>query len=115
MFTKILRSNIHYKPPFVYLDTLRSNDDDSDSEKEVEKLVDYETFEIEAGDAAKEELPKESATERKRKFCSINGLKWILFYTDVQHRVEPVLSGTRMVLQFDVLITFRRSPFRRGT
>jgi hypothetical protein len=31
-------------------------------------------------------------------------LKWIMFYTDVEHRVEPVLSGTRMVLQYDVMI-----------
>lgn len=34
-----------------------------------------------------------------------NSLKWIAFYTDVQHRVEPVTSGVRMVLQYDIHVS----------
>jgi hypothetical protein len=29
-------------------------------------------------------------------------IKWCIFYTDVEHQVEPVMKGVRMVLQFDV-------------
>jgi hypothetical protein len=29
-------------------------------------------------------------------------LKWILFYTDIEHSISPVTEGVRMVLQFDV-------------
>jgi hypothetical protein len=31
-------------------------------------------------------------------------LRWVAFYTDVVHRVEPVTSGIRAVLQFDIII-----------
>eukprot|EP01040_Poterioochromonas_malhamensis_P005657 gene5657-6080_t len=31
-------------------------------------------------------------------------LRWCLFYTDVEHQVETVTAGVRMVLQFDVLV-----------
>jgi hypothetical protein len=30
-------------------------------------------------------------------------LKWLAFYTDAKHKVEPVTSGTRMVIQYDVI------------
>lgn len=35
---------------------------------------------------------------------STNGNPWCAFYTDVMHHVEPVLSGTRVVLQYDVCV-----------
>jgi hypothetical protein len=34
-------------------------------------------------------------------------LKWLLFYTDIEHAVSPVTEGVRIVLQFDV---YERSP-----
>ena len=37
-------------------------------------------------------------TEEAKDLCH-----WVAFYTDVEHKVEPVLSGTRVVLQFDLL------------
>ena len=32
-------------------------------------------------------------------------VRYIAFFTDVNHRVEPVLSGVRLVLQYDILAT----------
>lgn len=37
-------------------------------------------------------------------FSSGDGIRWCAFYTDVPHHVEPVLSGTRCMLQYDVLV-----------
>lgn len=34
---------------------------------------------------------------------SSNKVKWVAFYTDCKHSVKPVLSGTRVVLQFDLI------------
>ncbi|KAK0217215.1 hypothetical protein IW262DRAFT_177103 [Armillaria fumosa] len=37
-------------------------------------------------------------------------LKAVAFYTGVEHKVEPVTSGTRLVLQYDVLVCKGPSP-----
>jgi len=44
-------------------------------------------------------LPQAGSKRDRAEQISLN---WCIFYTDIEHHVEPVLSGTRMVLQFDV-------------
>ncbi len=39
-----------------------------------------------------------------KKGDSSSCLKWVAFYTDALHKVEPVTSGTRIVIQYDVYI-----------
>jgi hypothetical protein len=50
------------------------------------------------------DLVLEHKGEEVRWSLEEKGVKYIAFFTDVNHRVEPVLSGVRMVLQFDILI-----------
>lgn len=45
-----------------------------------------------------------SYDEESKKAAREIFLRWCLFYTDVEHQVETVTAGIRMVLQFDVLI-----------
>jgi hypothetical protein len=70
--------------------------DDEADENSVSSTENLETFVL-------CEKSKES-NEKKRNGDHIRNANWILFYTDVNHRVEPVISGTRMVLQFDVFL-----------
>jgi hypothetical protein len=50
------------------------------------------------------EMPEEKNETEKTKRAREEDfpLKWILFYTDIEHSIAPVNSGIRMVLQFNV-------------
>ena len=37
-----------------------------------------------------------------------DSVRYIAFFTDINHRVEPVLSGARLVLQYDIYVTPRK-------
>ncbi|PBK65201.1 hypothetical protein ARMSODRAFT_447578 [Armillaria solidipes] len=51
--------------------------------------------------------PKITGAEEPRPYIN---LKAVAFYTDVEHKVEPVTSGARLVLQYDVFVCTGPSP-----
>ena len=78
-------------------------------------LMDYkEVKSFPLGSLPMPETPSDTETEEsikqaERLITTRNDSKetakchWVAFYTDVEHKVETVLSGTRIVLQFDLL------------
>ncbi len=66
---------------------------------EVNSIHDGGKFSIDYHDNKPYELTFEQSEYKE------NGVKWIAFYTDLPHKVEPVISGTRIVLQYDVHVT----------
>ncbi|KAK0458233.1 uncharacterized protein EV420DRAFT_1682270 [Desarmillaria tabescens] len=54
--------------------------------------------------------PKITGAEEPQPYIN---LKAVAFYTDVEHKVEPVTSGVRLILQYDVLVcTPKTGPSR---
>lgn len=50
----------------------------------------------------KEFIPKSTSLKKSKKEGSNNDIRWCIFYTDIQHQVEPIRAGVRIVLQFDI-------------
>jgi hypothetical protein len=83
--------------PAVKLD----DEDEAGGEEDEEKYsVEENEDEVDEGDEDDEDDEKVEDDEDEKNEKS--GIKWCIFYTDVEHQVEPVLKGVRMVLQFDV-------------
>ena len=93
-----------YTTSFTLLETHLKRDEPVEEPKN--PLYDLEAFALCDKKMDLEFVTFAERRTRKRKAEEDRGsnVNWILFYTDVEHWVEPVISGTRIVLQFDVMV-----------
>jgi hypothetical protein len=75
--------------------------DYSISSDEDERLPEFQLSDEESNSDGKEPKQERDDKETSAKCGSLN---WCIFYTDIEHRVEPVKNGVRMVLQFDIYV-----------
>jgi hypothetical protein len=87
-------------------ETVKSEDFQKSNEtgSNVKEVVDNE---VDSKENDKEKENQEVLSKRSHQEAKEARLKWLLFYTDIEHSVSPVTEGIRIVLQFDV---YDRSP-----